>query len=249
MESLLTQEEKERYSRHLRLPQIGEEGQMLLRRSRVLVVGAGGLGSPVLQYLAAAGVGTLGIVDGDMVDISNLQRQTIHATEMVGQPKSFSAKQFIRRLNPLIEVQEFPFFLAAGNVASVFADYDLVVDCTDNFAARYLINDTCVQMGKPFVHGSISQFQGHLFTHLPGTACYRCIFPEQPLPDDKPVAGPLGVLPGVIGVLQATEVVKYITHVGRLLTNELLLFDALDMSFSHLRVMPSEACAACNSKK
>ena len=248
-ERMLTQEEKERYSRHLRLPEIGEQGQLLLRSSRVLVVGAGGLGSPVLQYLAAAGVGTLGIVDGDRVDVSNLQRQTIHTTEAIGQAKSASASRFVLRLNPHVQVREYPFFLTPENVESVFADYDIIVDCTDNFAARYLVNDTCVQMDKPFVHGSISHFQGHLFTHLPGTACYRCLFPEAPQQTGGPVAGPLGVLPGVIGVLQATEVVKYITHIGKLLTNDLLLFDALDLSFHHLCVMPSEACAACSSKR
>ncbi|MGN0222202.1 MAG: HesA/MoeB/ThiF family protein [Prevotella sp.] len=244
---MFTNEEKERYSRHLRLSEIGELGQSLLRQARVLVAGAGGLGSPVLQYLAAAGVGTLGVVDGDKVDVSNLQRQIIHTTEAIGQSKTASASRFIRALNPHVQVQEYPFFLTPENVESVIASYDIVVDCTDNFAARFLVNDACVQMGKPFVHGSISQFQGQLFTHLPGTACYRCIFPEEPQQSQEPVAGPLGVLPGVIGALQATEVIKYVTRAGRLLTNGLLLFDALGMSFSHLQVQPSASCAACSS--
>ncbi len=247
MDTILTDEERERYSRHLRLSEIGEQGQMLLRQARVLVVGAGGLGSPVLQYLAAAGVGTLGVVDGDKVDVSNLQRQVIHTTQAVGESKTASASRFIRALNPHVEVNEYPFFLTPDNVDAVFAGYDLVVDCTDNFSARFLVNDACVRLGKPFVHGSISQFQGQLFTHLPGTACYRCIFPDEPQPSREPVAGPLGVLPGVIGSLQAAEVVKYITHAGSLHTDALLLFDALSMSFMRLQVRRSASCASCAS--
>lgn len=232
--TILTAEERERYARHLSLEEIGPEGQMRLKRGSVLVIGAGGLGSPVLLYLAAAGVGRIGIADGDNVDLSNLQRQVIHTTARVATPKTESARSAILAINPHTEVILHPFFLSPENIAEVIEGYDFVIDATDNFASKFMINDACVAASKPYCHGGIWHFCGQLMTWLPGHACYRCLFDTLPAPG--PVAGPLGVIPGVIGSLQACEAVKFLTGIGSLLTDTLLTFDALDMTFRKITV-------------
>ena len=211
-------EERKRYARHLDLPGFGGRAQEKLRDGRVLVVGCGGLGSPALCYLAAAGVGRLGFVDSDIVDVSNLQRQILHATSDIGRRKTESAEARLRALNPHVRLEARAERLEAANAREIFAPYDLVLDATDNFAAKYLINDVCVAMRKPFVHAGISAFCGQLLTVLPGkTACLRCLFPTPPptpVPEAPPTAGPLGAVPGVIGSLQAVEAIKYLTGVG-----------------------------------
>jgi adenylyltransferase/sulfurtransferase len=241
---MLSQEEWGRYARQMVLPGMGPEGQEKLKRGKVLVVGAGGLGCPVLLYLAAAGVGTLGIADGDVVSASNLHRQVLYGTGDVGQPKAETAARRLREMNPLIAVQTHPAHLSAANALELLAGYDWVVDCTDNFPARYLINDACVLLGKPFVYGAIHRFEGQVsvFNHAgpdgePGPT-YRCLFAEPPPPDQVPncaEAGVLGVLPGVVGLLQATEVVKALTGNGQVLSGELLLLDLLETSFRKIR--------------
>lgn len=243
-----TEEELYRYSRHILLKECGVEGQERIRQGRVLVVGAGGLGSPVLMYLAAAGVGTIGIADGDVVDVSNLQRQIIHSTAAVGKRKTASAAERINAINPHVAVVEHSHFVSADNIAEIIDDYDFIVDGTDNFAAKLLVNDACVMAGKPFSHGGILRFQGHTFTHLPGTACYRCIFGEAPPPDSVPTcsqAGVLGAIAGMLGTIQAAEVLKYLTGTGELLTNRLLTFDALTMDFCNIRTRRVSGCPVC----
>ena len=244
------EEELVRYSRHILLQDVGVEGQEKIRQGRVLIVGAGGLGSPVALYLAAAGVGTIGIIDGDVVDLSNLQRQIIHTTEDVGRPKVLSAKEKIERINPHVKVVTYNDFLRADNVLNVIADYDFVVDGTDNFPVKFLINDACVMAGKPFSHGGILRFEGQTFTHLPGTACYRCLFPAPPPPGLVPTcsqAGVLGAIAGMLGTIQATEVLKFLTGVGELLTDRLLTFNAKTMDFRKIRTARHDACPLCGS--
>jgi adenylyltransferase/sulfurtransferase len=241
---MLSQEEWGRYARQMVLPGMGPEGQEKLKSARVLVVGAGGLGCPVLLYLAAAGVGTLGIADGDVVSLSNLHRQVLYGTPDVGQSKAETAARRLREMNPLITVTVYPAHLTSSNALEWLAGYDWVVDCTDNFPARYLINDACVLLGKPFVYGAIHRFEGQVsvFNHpgpdgAPGPT-YRCLFPEPPPPDQVPncaEAGVLGVLPGVVGLFQATEVVKALTGHGKVLGGELLLMDLLETSFRKIR--------------
>ena len=234
-----------RYSRHLMLPEIGEEGQKKILASRVLVVGAGGLGSPVMLYLAAAGVGTIGIIDADVVDLSNLQRQIIHHTKDLGTPKVESAKAKIMAVNPDVAVETYHKFLTPANALSIIQGYDFIVSCTDNLAAKALVSDTCVAAGKAFSHGGISEWTGQTFTHVPGTADYRAIFGPPPTEDraqasaeatvtQAPVLGVLGAVAGMLGTIQAAETLKYLTGAGQLLTNRLLMFDALTMKFDVL---------------
>lgn len=232
----LTLEQRARYQRHLNMPEIGEEGQRKLLDSKVLLLGAGGLGSPAALYLAAAGVGTLGIVDMDVVDASNLQRQVIHNLDRVGQKKVDSAAESIRRLNPDVDVQTYPVRLDASNVLALIDGYDVVIDGADNFPARYVLNDASVKLGIPVVHGSIFRFEGQVtvFDPLSGPT-YRDMLPSPPPPELAPncaVAGVLGVLPGIIGSIQAVEGIKLLLGLGDPLTGRLLTFDALDMSFS-----------------
>lgn len=231
-----------RYSRHLMLPEIGEEGQQRILSSRVLVVGAGGLGSPVMLYLAAAGVGTIGVIDADVVDLSNLQRQIIHHTKDLGTPKVESAKAKIMAVNPDVAVETYHEFLTPANALSIIQGYDFIVSCTDNLAAKALVSDTCVAAGKAFSHGGISEWTGQTFTHVPGTADYRTIFGDAPSPsadspeagEPKAVLGVLGAVAGMLGTIQAAETLKYLTGAGTLLTNRLLMFDALTMQFNLL---------------
>ena len=238
-----------RYSRHILLKEVGGVGQQKLLDSRVLMVGAGGLGSPVGYYLAAAGVGTLGLVDDDLVELSNLQRQIAHSTATLGQPKVESAKGTFEGLNPDCKVVEHKFRLNRENILDLFGQYDMVVDGTDNFPTRYLINDACVLAGKPLVSGAVLKFEGQVTTILPGEGhCYRCLFEEMPpagLVPSCQEAGVLGVIPGVIGGLQATEVLKYLLGIGELLVNELLIYEALPMKFRKVKVPRNPNCPVC----
>ena len=236
----LTVDEVKRYSRHLIIPDVGMTGQKRLKNAKVLVVGAGGLGSPALLYLAAAGVGTLGIIDFDVVDESNLQRQVIHGQSDVGKPKAESARDSISEINPFVQVNLHEVRLDSDNAMEIFAQYDLIVDGTDNFATRYLVNDACVLLGKPYVWGSIYRFDGQASVfwaeHGP---CYRCLYPEPPPPGMVPSCaegGVLGVLCATIGALQATEAVKLITGIGETLLGRLMVYDALEMTFRTIKV-------------
>lgn len=234
---MFTEDEKLRYARHISLPGFGEEGQLRLKNGSVLVIGAGGLGSPVLLYLAAAGVGHIGVADGDVVDTTNLQRQVIHTTASVGMSKVKSAVARMRALNPDVEIEEFGEFVNESNIAGLIAGYDFVIDATDSIDVKFLINDACVEAGKPYNHGAIFQYEGHTMTVLPGSADLRALFPDGPSAVDRSApVGPLGVVPGVLGTLQATEAIKYISGVGELLVNRLLCFDLLTMQFTCLRI-------------
>lgn len=234
---MFTEDEKLRYARHISLPGFGEEGQLRLKNGSVLVIGAGGLGSPVLLYLAAAGVGHIGVADGDVVDTTNLQRQVIHTTASVGMSKVKSAAARMRALNPDVEIEEFGEFVNECNIAGLIAGYDFVIDATDSIDIKFLINDACVEAGKPYNHGAIFQYEGHTMTVLPGSADLRTLFPDGPSAVDRSApVGPLGVVPGVLGTLQATEAIKYISGVGELLVNRLLCFDLLTMQFTCLRI-------------
>ena len=248
----LSNDEVARYSRHLIMPEVGMEGQQKLKAARALCIGAGGLGSPVALYLAAAGVGTLGIVDFDEVDFSNLQRQIIHGTPDVGRSKLASAKSRLNALNPEVEVVTHETALSSRNALALFADYDFVVDGTDNFPTRYLVNDACVLSGKPNVYGSIFRFEGQASVFAAaGGPCYRCMFPEPPPPGLVPSCaegGVLGILPGVVGTLQATEAVKLIIGAGEPLVGRFLLFDALKMRFRELTVRRDSDCPVCGDQ-
>ncbi len=238
-----------RYSRHIIMPDVGGTGQRKLLGARVLVVGAGGLGSPAAMYLAAAGVGTLGLVDFDRVDLSNLQRQLLHHTKDIGRPKLDSAAETLNSLNPDVKVVKHPVVLTSANVMDVIRDYDIVVNGTDNFPTRYLVNDACVFASKPLVDGSIFMFEGQVtvFDAQRGP-CYRCLFPAPPPPGEVPScqeAGVLGVLPGVIGSLQAVETIKLILGIGDPLIGRLLLFDALGMEFRELKIDRDPHCPVC----
>ncbi len=235
------------------LPEVGVEGQKKICAASVLCIGAGGLGSPAALYLAAAGVGKLGLVDFDVVDESNLQRQLLHGSADVGRKKTESARETIRRLNPGVEVVAHDLKLAAANVREVFEQYDVIVDGTDNFPTRYLANDACVFLRKPYIYGAILRFEGQASVFAPhlGAPCYRCLFPEPPGPGMAPScaeAGVLGVLPGIIGTIQATETLKLILCAGTSLLNRLLLFDALEMKFSELKLRRDPQCALCGEK-
>ncbi|WP_290890821.1 molybdopterin-synthase adenylyltransferase MoeB [Arenimonas sp.] len=243
----------ERYSRHLRLPQVGLDGQRKLAASRVLLVGAGGLGSPAAFYLAAAGVGRLVLADDDVVDRSNLQRQILHTEARIGVPKVESARAALGALNPRVGIETHRVRVSADNVESLVRDVDVVVDGADNFAARYLLSDACVQLGKPLVYGAVHRFEGQASVFDAGrqrgrAPCYRCLFPEPPAPEDAPncaEAGVLGVLPGIIGLLQATEAIKLLLQIGEPLTGRLLHFDALRMRFRETRLPADPACPVC----
>ena len=258
----LTNGQRERYSRHILLPEVGEAGQATLLRSRVLLLGAGGLGSPAALYLAAAGVGTLGVVDADVVDASNLQRQIIHATSRIGTPKVESATATIAELNPDVKVVAHKERLTSANVERLFGDYEVIIDGTDNFPTRYLVNDASVWMGKPVVHGSIFRFDGQVTTFIPEKAakklgmgepspCYRCLYPEPPPPHLAPScqeAGVLGILCGIIGTLQATEAIKILLGKGSTLAGRLMTYDSLKMKFRELKLRRAPDCPVCGLK-
>ena len=239
----------ERYSRHILLQDVGGKGQEKLLAGRVLIIGAGGLGAPVALYLAAAGVGTLGIADADVVDVTNLQRQVIHFTPDVGKPKVVSAAEKIRAINPDVTVRAHQEWISAANIADLIADYDFVIDGTDNFATKFLINDACVLGKKPYSHGGILRFDGQTLTVKPGeSACYRCIFPAPPPKDAIPTcseAGVIGVLPGVIGTIQATEAIKYLLGIGDLLTGRLLTYSARLLKFREIAIRRNPKCPVC----
>src|SRR5690242_6801702 len=249
----LTNEEVLRYSRHLILPDVGLGGQRKLKAGRVLLIGAGGLGSPLALYLAAAGVGTLGLVDFDVVDVSNLQRQVLHGTKDVGRPKLESAVERIRDVNPHVHVEPYETRLTSENALDIIRDYDVIVDGTDNFATRYLTNDACVLLGKPNVYGSIFRFEGQASVFaMPDGPCYRCLFPNPPPPGLVPSCaegGVLGVLPGIVGTIQATEVLKLILGIGDTLVGRLLLIDAMGMRFHTVRVPRDPNCPACGTRE
>lgn len=244
----LSAEQKERYARHTALAEIGEEGQEKLLRGSVLLIGAGGLASPAAIYLAAAGVGTIGIADADRVDLSNLQRQIIHGTKDLGREKTESARESIHDINPEVRVETYPVYVSEKNIMGLIEGYDFVIDATDNFPSKFLINDACVLSGKPFSHGGIFRFGGQLMTYVPGSPCYRCVF-KSPPPKEAVVtcreAGIIGAMCGVIGSLQAMEAVKYLTGVGELLTGRLLTYDALNMEFRTVRFHRDSTCPSC----
>ena len=246
---LLSDVERARYSRQILIPEIGQEGQRKLLDARVLLIGAGGLGSPAAFYLASSGVGTIGIVDADVVDASNLQRQILHTADRVGMPKTQSAQLTLNALNPATKVIEHREWLSAENVERLIADYDVVVDGTDNFDTRYVLNDAAVKLRKPVVHGSIYRWDGQVTTFVPFAGpCYRCMYPVQPPPELAPacsVAGVLGVLPGIAGVVQANEVFKLLLGVGETLAGRLLMFDAMATTFDEVRVWRDPGCPAC----
>lgn len=239
----LSDAEKQRYRRNILVPDIGEAGQVKLKQSSVLIVGVGGLGSPVAMYLAAAGVGRIGLMDGDSVNISNLQRQIVHFTNDIGQSKVFSAREKMIEINPEITVEVYNEFLNEENAENVISQYDFVVDATDSRIAKFLINDVCVKLHKPYSHGAILVNKGQTMTVLPDTACFRCLFDD--MPDDYGEQGQFGVVPGVIGIIQATEAIKYIVGMGELLTNRLLVYDASAMNFMELKVLQNPDCKTC----
>jgi molybdopterin/thiamine biosynthesis adenylyltransferase/rhodanese-related sulfurtransferase len=245
----LTSEQKQRYSRHLLIPEVGAEGQAKLLDSKVLLIGAGGLGSPAMLYLAAAGVGTLGIVDFDVVDASNLQRQVVHTTDRIGRKKTESAALTIRALNPDVHVVGHDEMLTDDNVDRLIAGYDVVLDGTDTFETRYTLNDAAVRAGIPVVHASVFRFEGQLTAFVPFEGpCYRCLYPTPPPPELAPgcsVAGVLGVVPGTLGLLQATEAIKLLLGIGEPLVGRLLIYDALDATFQELKLRRDPACPAC----
>src|SRR5579883_2117053 len=245
----LNKDEILRYSRHLIMPEVGMDGQQKLKAAKVLCIGTGGLGSPLSLYLAAAGVGTLGLADFDVVDVSNLQRQIIHFTSDVGRPKVDSAEEKLRAINPDLVIRRHEHPVDSSNALELFADYDVIVDGTDNFPTRYLVNDACVLLGKPNVYGSIFRFDGQATVFFPPQGpCYRCLYPEPPPPDLVPncaEGGVLGILPGLIGVVQATETVKLILGAGRPLVGRLLLYDALEMTFREMKVRKNPRCPIC----
>ncbi len=244
----LKPEQLKRYSRHIIMPQVGGIGQRKLLNAKVLLIGAGGLGSPSALYLAAAGVGTIGIVDFDTVDMSNLQRQILHRNSNVGKPKVQSATETIADLNPDVKVVAHPVRLDSENALDIFKDYDIILDGSDNFPTRYLVNDACVFAKKPCVHGSIFLFEGQATVFLPGRGCYRCLYPAPPPPGAVPScaeAGVFGVLPGIVGSIQAVEAIKLILGIGEPLVNRLLLFDALSMEFRTVKVRRDPKCPVC----
>jgi len=249
----LSKEEIQRYSRHLIMPEVGMEGQLKLKRARVLTIGTGGLGAPLGLYLAAAGVGHMGLVDFDVVDSSNLQRQVTFTTQDVGKPKSAAAKARLSALNPMIEITAYETRLTSDNALDLFRDYDIIVDGTDNFPTRFLVNDACVILGKPNVYGSIFRFEGQATVFgYPGGPCYRCLYPEPPPPGLVPSCaegGVLGVLPGIVGSIQAMETIKLILGTGEPLVGRLLLFDALAMRFRELKLKRNPECPVCGDHR
>jgi len=251
--SSLTNEEILRYSRHLIMPEVGMEGQLKLKAARVLLIGSGGLGAPLGLYLTAAGVGHLGLVDFDVVDFTNLQRQVTFGTSDVGQPKTEAARRRLSNLNPDAQITTYETKLTSANALEVFKDYDIVVDGTDNFPTRYLVNDACILLGKPNVYGSIFRFEGQVTVFgMPDGPCYRCLYPEPPPPGLVPSCaegGVLGVLPGIIGSLQALETIKLIIGRGESLAGRLVLFDALALKFRELRLRKNSHCPMCSSHR
>jgi len=246
---MLTAEQQERYARHLMLAGVGQEGQEKLLRGSVLVIGAGGLGSPALLYLVAAGVGRVSVVDSDVVELSNLQRQILHSTERIGQLKVASAAAALKPLNPHVELKTYPLRVDRDTIAGLIQPYDFIIDATDNFESKFLINDACVAAGKAFSHGGILRYNGQTMTVIPGQSpCYRCIFPE-PLEGEDALAcskaGVIGVLPGIIGTLQATEAIKYLTGVGELLLGRLLTYDSAALKFREVALRRNAACPTC----
>lgn len=240
---------RQRYGRQIMLPGVGVEGQRKIRAASVFIVGAGGLGSAVAYYLCAAGVGKLGIIDHDRVEVGNLQRQILHHTGRIGMPKALSAAQTLRDLNPEVEVVSHDRRLTAENVRELLEGYDLVVDCCDNFSTRYIVNDACVSTCKPLLYGAVQGFEGQAMTVVPGEGpCYRCLYPNPPDPEAAPPGrqwGVIGVVPGAIGLVQASEALKLILGCGELLTGRLLLYDMLAMEFTRIRVKRSAGCPAC----
>src|SRR5579862_3012674 len=249
----LSKDEIQRYSRHLIMPEVGLDGQLKLKRAKVLMIGTGGLGAPLGLYLAAAGVGHLGLVDFDVVDSSNLQRQVTFTTADVGKPKSEAAKARLLALNPMIEIESFETRLTSANALDLFRPYDIIVDGTDNFPTRYLVNDACLLLGKPNVYGSIFRFEGQVTVFgMPDGPCYRCLYPEPPPPGLVPSCaegGVLGVLPGIVGSLQAMETIKLILGRGDSLAGRLLLFDALSLKFRELKLRKNPDCPVCGAHR
>jgi len=249
----LTNEEILRYSRHLIMPEVGMEGQLKLKAARVLLIGTGGLGAPLGLYLTAAGVGHIGLVDFDVVDFTNLQRQVTFGTSDVGKPKTEAAKARLSNLNPDVQIATYETKLSSQNALELFKDYDIIVDGTDNFPTRYLVNDACILLGKPNVYGSIFRFEGQVTVFgMPDGPCYRCLYPEPPPPGLVPSCaegGVLGVLPGIVGSLQALETIKLIIHRGESLTGRLVLFDALAMKFRELKLRKNAHCPMCGTHR
>ncbi len=246
----LTEKQKERYARHILLEEVGEEGQEKLLKAKICIIGAGGLGSPAAMYLTAAGVGTIGIADADAVDLSNLQRQILHAVKDIGRDKVRSAKETLNSLNPETAVHAYHMYVDTDNIMELVKDYDFIIDAADNFATKFLINDACVRAEKPFVHAGVIRFQGQLMTYVPGQGpCYRCIFREPPPEGAVPSAsqaGVMGAVCGVIGSLQAMESVKYILGTGELLTGSLLSYDGLRAEFRKIRLPGrGNGCSVC----
>ncbi len=247
----LSNEEIQRYSRHILIPEVGEQGQKKLRNSSVLIIGAGGLGSPSAMYLAAAGVGKIGIVDFDVVELSNLQRQVIHGNDDIGSRKVDSAKKALLEINPLIEIKTYESTFSSDNALEIAADYDLIVDGSDNFPSRYLISDVCVRLGLPHIFASVYRFDGQasVFDSAAGGPCYRCVFPDPPEAGSVPncaEGGVLGVLPGIMGSIQASETIKSLLGIGQSLKGRLLLFNALDMQFDFVNLRKNPKCAVCS---
>lgn len=241
---------KERYNRQILLAGIGQEGQEKLKKAKVLVIGAGGLGSPVIQYLAGAGIGKLGIVDADNVDVSNIHRQVIHNSQRVGMNKAESAKESVQNLNAEVEVVVYPFLVDENNIQAIVSEYDFVVDCVDNFEGKFLINDICVQLKKPFCHAGVVGYQGQVLTYVPGKGpCYRCIFEDIPEEGTVPTSRDIGILgpaAGIFGCIQAAEAIKYFTGAGELLTGRMYILDTLTMTGRCARFpKPSPTCKAC----
>jgi molybdopterin/thiamine biosynthesis adenylyltransferase len=245
----LTKEQLERYNRHIILEDMGVEGQEKIMSGRVLVIGAGGLGSPVILYLAAAGVGTLGIMDADVVDLSNLHRQVIHGTGNINKQKTESAEETIKAINPDVTVTLYRERATAGNIRNIIKDYDFVIDATDNFDTKYLINDACILENVPYSHAGVLGFVGQTMTIVPGeSACFRCVLPVPPPPENvtsTAEAGVLGVVPGVIGTIQATEALKFLSKTGDLLTNFMIMYDAKEMTFRKVILTRSKKCPVC----
>lgn len=248
-----TNDQMERYSRHIILKEVGAKGQKKLLNAKVLIIGTGGLGAPAAMFLAAAGVGTIGLVDFDAVELSNLQRQIIHLTKDVGKPKVLSGKETIHEMNPDVNVITYQEWVSASNIVDIIKDqdYDFIIDGTDNFPAKFLINDACVLTQKPFSHAGIIRFQGQTMTYVPGQGpCYRCVFKNPPPPDAVPTckqAGVLGVMGGIIGTIQATEAIKYILGIGDLLTGNLLTYDSLKMEFRKVKLSENKNCQVCGT--
>jgi molybdopterin-synthase adenylyltransferase len=245
----LNQKQLERYNRHILLEEFGEEGQQKIAESRVLVIGSGGLGSPALYYLAASGIGKIGIMDGDHVELSNLQRQIIHSTNDFQRPKVESAKESIQALNPDVQVEAIRDIANADNILDYISDYDFVIDGTDNFSSKFLINDACVISGKPFVHSGVLRYQGQIMTVVPPeSACYRCVFMEPPPRDSVPSCSQVGIMsmvPGILGTMQAAECFKYLAGIDQLLTNRLLVVDLASVTFNEVKIKKNPKCPVC----